>query len=246
MGPPTSKWHVGSPNSLWGHPIPPAATGMGPGGNALRCTLGTQREPSHALRWPWGHPPPNGMWGHPTLCGVTQSPQLPLAWGLVAMPCAAPWVPSVSPAMPCVGHGATHLQMACGVTQLFVGSPKPPQLPLAWGQGCSCWWHGTGAQPWCWWLVLHPAASGMGPPTPKWCGVTQPPQLPLAWGHKCSCWWHGTGAPPWCWWLALHPAASGMGPPNSKWCGATQLPQLPLALGPPNSPSCLATYSNSI
>ena len=79
--------------------------------------MGTQREPSHALRCSWGtqHCP----------C-------------LAAMPCAAPWVPSMSPAIPCVGHGATHLQMACGVTQL-------PQLPLAWGHKCSCWWHGTGA-----------------------------------------------------------------------------------------------------
>ena len=51
------------------------------------------------------------------------------------------------------------------------------------------WWHGTGAPPWCWWLALHPAASGMGPPNSKRCGVTQlfvgpvPPNSP-------SCHWH--------------------------------------------------------
>ena len=118
-----------------GHPALPL-----PGGsNALRCTATSsiQREPSHALRCSWGHPAPNGMWGHPTFCGVTQL----------------------------------------------------PQLPLAWGHKCSCWWLGTGAPQWCWWLALHPAASGMGPPNSKRCGVTQlfvgpvPPNSP-------SCHWH--------------------------------------------------------
>ena len=52
--------------------------------------MGTQREPSHALRWPWGHPPPNGMWGHPTPPVATgMGPQMLMlvAWHWCTMPC---------------------------------------------------------------------------------------------------------------------------------------------------------------
>ena len=89
-----------------GHPVLPCV---------IPQAMGTQREPSHALRWPWG---------------TQHCPCL-----VAAMPCAArqPPVSSVSPAMPCAAHGATQLQMACGVTQLFVGSPNSP----------SCHWHGA-------------------------------------------------------------------------------------------------------
>ena len=149
----------------------------GPGGHpTLPCVspqaMSTQREPSHALRCSWG----------------TQ--RCPC---LVAMPCAAPWVPSVSPAMPCVGHGATHLQMACGVIQLFVGSPNSP----------SCHWHGATnahaggmAWHWCTTMVLVACAApsclwhggttqlqmacSVGSPNFLW-GHPQLPQLPLAW-----------------------------------------------------------------
>ena len=132
--------------------------------------MSTQREPSHALRCSWG----------------TQ--RCPC---LVAMPCAAPWVPSVSPAMPCVGHGATHLQMACGVIQLFVGSPNSP----------SCHWHGaTNAHAGGMALVHHHGAGGL-----------RCTQLPLAWGHPTQ---RGVGSPNSLWGLShpTPPAATGTGP----------------------------------
>ena len=187
MGPPTSKWHVGSPNSLWGHPIPPAATGMGPGGNALRCTLGTQREPSHALRWPWGHPPPNGMWGHPTLCGVTQTP--PAATGMgpgVLMLVAWHWcttmvlVACVAPS--CLWHGATHPQVVWGHPTPPAATGMGPQMLMlvAWHWcttmvlvACaapSCLWHGASQLKVVWGHPTPPAATGIG--------ATQLPQLP--------------------------------------------------------------------
>ena len=64
-------WHVGSPNFLWGHPTPPAATGMGPQMLMLVAWLGTG-----APQWCWWlalHPAASGM-GPPNSkrCGVTQ------------------------------------------------------------------------------------------------------------------------------------------------------------------------------
>ena len=133
--------------------------------------MGTQREPSHALHCLWGtqHCP----------C-------------LAAMPCAAPWVPSMSPAIPCVGHGATHLQMACGVIQLFVGSPNSP----------SCHWHG----------VTNAHAGGMALVHHHGAGGLRCTQLPLAWGHPTQ---SGVGSPnsPSCHWHWGHPTPPAALPP---------------------------------